>query len=68
MGELAPQVTERVRLRSETAAAAALHPHPALRATFPRLGEGFRGDGKVSGVGGENPAHCCSLFCALYRE
>jgi hypothetical protein len=28
-------------------AAACLHPHPALRATFPRLGEGFR-SGKPS--------------------
>ena len=29
--------------------AARLRPHPALRATFPRPGEGFSGSGKVSG-------------------
>ena len=28
---------------------ASLHPHPALRATFPRLGEGFSGRGTISG-------------------
>ena len=28
---------------------AALRPHPALRATFPRPGEGFSGGGKISG-------------------
>ena len=28
---------------------AGLRPHPALRATFPRPGEGFSGGGKVSG-------------------
>ena len=29
--------------------AASLRPHPALRATFPRPGEGFSSSGKVSG-------------------
>ena len=29
--------------------AASLRPHPALRATFPRPGEGFSGGGTVSG-------------------
>ena len=28
---------------------AALRPHPALRATFPRPGEGFSGGGEISG-------------------
>ena len=32
--------------------AASLRPHPALRATFPRPGEGFSGSGTVSGVAG----------------
>ena len=39
-GKLSPQVTDE-------GAAACLHPHPALRATFPRLGEGFY-SGKLS--------------------
>ena len=37
---------ERVALRESTAG---LRPHPALRATFPRPGEGFSGSGTVSG-------------------
>ena len=37
---------ESVVLRESTAS---LHPHPALRATFPRPGEGFSGSGKASG-------------------
>ena len=36
LGELPPQAAEGAAL-----AASYLHPHPALRATFPRLGEGF---------------------------
>ena len=31
-------------------AASCLHPHPALRATFPRPGEGFCCSGKLSGI------------------
>ena len=37
---------ESAALRGSTAS---LYPHPALRATFPRLGEGFSGRGTVSG-------------------
>ena len=37
---------ESAALRGRTAS---LHPHPALCATFPRLGEGFSGRGTVSG-------------------
>ena len=37
---------ESVALRESTAG---LRPHPALRATFPRPGEGFSGSGTVSG-------------------
>jgi hypothetical protein len=37
---------ESVVLRESTAS---LRPHPALRATFPRPGEGFSGSGKASG-------------------
>ena len=37
---------ESMALRESTAS---LRPHPALRATFPRPGEGFSGSGKVSG-------------------
>ena len=59
-GNLSPQVTERSSPLPENAAAAVPHPHPALRATFPRLGEGFSGDGKVSG-----PRHPRSPFGEL---
>ena len=37
---------ESAALRESTAS---LRPHPALRATFPRPGEGFSGSGKASG-------------------
>ena len=37
---------ESAALREDTAG---LRPHPALRATFPRPGEGFCGSDKVSG-------------------
>ena len=37
---------ESMALRESTAS---LRPHPALRATFPRPGEGFSGSGKASG-------------------
>jgi len=37
---------ESAALRESTAG---LRPHPALRATFPRPGEGFSGSGTVSG-------------------
>ena len=37
---------ESAALRGRTAS---LHPHPALCATFPRLGDGFSGRGTVSG-------------------
>ena len=37
---------ESAALRESTAG---LRPHPALRATFPRPGEGFSGSGKASG-------------------
>ena len=42
-GKLSPKVTD----EGVPIAAVCLHPHPALRATFPRLGEGFY-SGKLS--------------------
>ena len=36
--------------------AADLRPHPALRATFPRPGEGFSNGGKVSGFARGSPS------------
>ena len=36
--------------------AASLRPHPALRATFPRPGEGFSNGGKVSGFARGSPS------------
>ena len=38
------------------AGAASLRPHPALRATFPRPGEGFSNGGKVSGFARGSPS------------
>ena len=59
-------------------AAACLHPHPALRATFPRLGEGFSGGGKVSAknksICNENAVflkfrkRCLQMLFVLYKR
>ena len=45
-GSCSAAFCESAALRESTAS---LRPHPALRATFPRPGEGFSGSGTVSG-------------------
>ena len=45
-GSCSAAFCESAALRESTAS---LRPHPALRATFPRPGEGFSGGGKASG-------------------
>ena len=45
-GSFSAAFCESAALRESTAG---LRPHPALRATFPRPGEGFSGSGTVSG-------------------